>query len=265
MIKLMIEPQPLHIISVYAPEDNKPKQEKEIFFNELKNIGESIPPRKSIVILGDFNARICNEQISGVMQRFNEHIINDNGKLMINLCSLTGLRINNNYFNHKAQHKYTFGNTRGQKSTIDYVVTNRCIPPSEILDVRVLNSADVGSDHGLLLGKFRLKYNFKRKQKHPVRAREKIRVEALWGTTTRDLYRKRLEEKIELHPTTNLDDLNTIWSKLKTNIRTAAMEAVGTTTYKSQGCRKNKTPWFCEKVKNQYRKKREAYLKYLTT
>ncbi|XP_015189704.1 PREDICTED: craniofacial development protein 2-like [Polistes dominula] len=148
----MTEPQPLHIISVYAPEDNKPKQEKEIFFNELESIVKSIPPRKSILILGDFNARIGNEPIFGIMQRFNEHIINDNGKLTINLCSLTWLRINNTYFNHKAQYKYTFGNTRGQKSTIDYVVTNRCIPPSEILDVRVINSAHLGSDHALLLG-----------------------------------------------------------------------------------------------------------------
>lgn len=36
--------------------------------------------------------------------------------------------------------------------------------------------------------------------------------------------RKALEEKLELNPIDNLEKLNIIWSKLKTNIKTGALE-----------------------------------------
>ncbi|KAK5648854.1 hypothetical protein RI129_003746 [Pyrocoelia pectoralis] len=61
-----------------------------------------------MVILGDFNARFGNEIIPMIKQRFNEKVINDNGELLINTCSLNKLRINNTYFNHKDQYTFTF-------------------------------------------------------------------------------------------------------------------------------------------------------------
>lgn len=68
------------------------------------------------------------------------------------------MRINNTYFPHKEQHKYTFNNTKSQKSTIDYVITNRAITPSQILDVRVLTSANMNTDHNFVLYKILLGY-----------------------------------------------------------------------------------------------------------
>lgn len=50
---------------------------------------------------------------------------------------------------------------RGLKSTLDYIVTNRNTHPSTIVDVKTLNSADVGSGHRLLLCKLKLKYRTK--------------------------------------------------------------------------------------------------------
>ncbi|CAG9826601.1 unnamed protein product [Diabrotica balteata] len=66
---------------------------------------------------------------------------------MINFCTNNELRINYTFFDHKEQHKYIFNNTRGQRSMIEYIITNRDIHPSKLIDVRCLNSADVGSDH----------------------------------------------------------------------------------------------------------------------
>ena len=51
------------------------------------------------------------------------------------------------------QYKITWQNTRGQNSIIDYIVSNRKIHPSQILDVRSLNSVDIVSDHSLVLCK----------------------------------------------------------------------------------------------------------------
>ncbi|XP_043498354.1 uncharacterized protein LOC122521574 [Polistes fuscatus] len=153
------------------------------------------------------------------MQRFNEQTLNENGKLMIDFCSLNGFRITNTFFNHKEQHNY--------------------IPSSEILDVRTLNSADVGSDHSLLLGKFRIKCHHKRKDQSHVTNEETIKIDTFWDTTTRELYKRRLREKIELNPADNRDEVNTIWLKLKTNIKSAAIEALGTKTAESYNAYKN--------------------------
>lgn len=43
--------------------------------------------------MGDFNSRIGNTPISGIMQRFNEETINDNGDMLIAFCSQNELRI----------------------------------------------------------------------------------------------------------------------------------------------------------------------------
>ncbi|XP_043496495.1 craniofacial development protein 2-like [Polistes fuscatus] len=240
LLKLLTDSSPLNILSIYAPDENKAKQKREDFYKELERIIESLPPRERVVILGDFNARIGHQPIPGIRQRFNEQTLNENGKLMIDFCSLNGFRITNTFFNHKEQHKYTFSNTRGQRSTIDYILTNSYIPSSGILDVRTLNSADVGSDHSLLLGKFRIKCQHKRKDQSHVTNEETIKIDTFWDTTTRELYKRRLREKIELNPADNRDEVNTIWLKLKTNIKSAAIEALGTKKCKKRGVAKIK-------------------------
>ena len=77
-------------------------------------------------------------------------LTNENGELLIDSCAINELRTNNTYFPHKQQHKYTFTNTRDQKSMIDYLITNMTITPSEVIDVRALSSVDIGTDHNLL-------------------------------------------------------------------------------------------------------------------
>lgn len=66
---------------------------------------------------------------------------------MTNFYSFNELRINNIFLDHKGQYKYTFENSRGHRSTRDYTVINRKIHPTQIVDVRTLNSAYVGSEH----------------------------------------------------------------------------------------------------------------------
>jgi hypothetical protein len=78
------------------------------------------------------------------------------------LCA-NNLRINNTFFHHKPQHKYTWENTRGYRSTIDYILTNKNIYPSQILDVRSMTIAETGSDHRLVPGKLRLKLKCKQR------------------------------------------------------------------------------------------------------
>ena len=72
-----------HIISVYAPDINKPKQEREHFYQELQQLLDKLNTKEDIYILRDFNARIGNDTIGGVKSRFNENVKNENDELLI--------------------------------------------------------------------------------------------------------------------------------------------------------------------------------------
>lgn len=108
-----------HIYSVYAPDIIKSQKKKEDFYDLMQAYIDNIPKKDETVILGDFNAGIGNKVINGIKNRLNEDILNDNGDMMISFCSMNELRINNTFYPHKPQHKYTFENTMGQKSTLD--------------------------------------------------------------------------------------------------------------------------------------------------
>lgn len=80
IVEMRTEHQKLHKISMYTLEANKPKEEQETFYYQLQNIIESLPQYDSIIMLGDYNARIGNKMIPGVKQRFSDDVLNENRK-----------------------------------------------------------------------------------------------------------------------------------------------------------------------------------------
>lgn len=258
-VTLNTERGTLNILSVYAPDINKTKEDRENFYEKLEDTLNKIPPNEKTFVMGDFNARIGNTAVPGVMQRFNEDVINGNGEMLLTTCAQYELRINNTFFNHKPQYKYTFENTREQKSMIDFVITNRNIHPTEILDVRVLTSANATTEHGLVLCKYRNKITPQRKK--PVEYATKFNIESFNNESTVQLYEERLKGKVEINPIKELDNVNQAWEKIKSNLLSSATEALGTRKINING-RKNDKPWFTEEVKELAKEKREAYITY---
>lgn len=258
-ISLKTKTERTYFISVHAPDISKPKEERISFFEELQQVLDEIPKNSKVFILGDLNSRIGNTAIPGVMQIFNENVTNNNGEMLITLCAQNELRINNTFYAHKKQHKYTFGNTRDQNSVIDYIISNRTIHPSQILDVRTLTTANVGTEHGLVLCKYRCHINHQKK-KPPVNI-EKFNIEALNNDSTKLLYKNRLEGKMASNPITEDEDIESSWNKIKTNIIESAKEALGTRKVNINGQRNNK-PWFTEEVKTLSKEKKDAYIRY---
>ena len=250
----------IQIISAYAPDISKPKEERRSFYEELQSIVDLIPSHHRIILMGDLNARVGNEIINGVKQRFNEHTSNDNGDLLTDFCAQNNFRINNTYFDHNLKYKYTFMNSLGQQSVIDYIITNRLFLPTEILDVRTLNSANIGSDHALLLCKVRTHFQIKRKEtSEPI---EKLNIESLSYESTRELYCKRLQGKIDQNPVLEEDNVETGWNKLKVNIMKAVDEAIGRRKIRNTSRGRNKTPWLTDEFKEITKEKKEAFLCY---
>ncbi|XP_019765820.1 uncharacterized protein LOC109541399 [Dendroctonus ponderosae] len=225
---------------------SKPTEESEIFYKKLQNTVNKINNGHKIVILGDLNARIGNEKMRGVKQRFNEAVINKNGELLIDFCARNEMRINNTFFSHQNQHKYTFNNTRGQRSTIDFIITNRVITPSQVLDVRALTSANIGTDHNLILFKILL---------------ERPQTARVHRKSTRTLFESRPTNKLERCNIAPNWDIEGHWLKIENFIEQAAEEAIGKRKININANNRTK-PWFCQEVKQLADIKRSSYLKY---
>jgi endonuclease/exonuclease/phosphatase family metal-dependent hydrolase len=258
-VTLSINNTSVHLISIYAPDICKPREETEEFYNKLQDTIEHLPSSDKVIILGDFNARIGKHEIQGIKQRFNEDVLNENGVQLIDFCSRNEMRINNTFYPHKEQHKYTFINTRNQKSTIDYIITNRQIHPSQISDVRALTSANVGTDHHLILCK--LKMAKPPKKLTSPKYIEKYNLEALDVKNTHSIYQNTISHKIANNQIKEENNVEEAWSKIRKNIDDAAEEILGKRKINTNAVNR-KTPWFTDEVKQLAEEKRKSYLSY---
>ena len=79
------------LLSLYAPDISKSKEQREEFYEDLQNVIDQIPKDALLIMMGDMKARVRNMPVPGVKQRFNEGEINDNGDLLTNFCSMNSL------------------------------------------------------------------------------------------------------------------------------------------------------------------------------
>lgn len=173
----------ISIVQGYAPTNDTEAEEKGEFYDTLQSTIDKIPKKDLVIIMGDFNAKIGNDNTGreGVMGRQGEGEMNSNGELFVEMCAFNSMVIGGSIFPHKRIHKTTWvspdHNTENQ---IDHICLSKRFRRS-VQDVRVYRGADVASDHHLVVATLRLKprkyntrnpkvaprYNIKLLQDHP--------------------------------------------------------------------------------------------------
>ena len=110
-----------------------------------------------MVVMGDMNARVgCDTSIwDEVLGRNGEEVCNNNGRRLLQFSSEHNLGVSNTWFPHKRIHKYTW-ECRGRelRSIIDYVLI-RMEARKQIVDVKVVRGAEIGSGHYLVIMKMK--------------------------------------------------------------------------------------------------------------
>lgn len=106
-------------------------------------------PTEKLFIISDYKSKMGRNIIPGVMQKYDENVTNNNGKMFLSRCTQNELCINKIF-----PTKNTFANIRNQKYAIDYIITNIEVSLNQILNVRVLSLTNIGTQKGLVLCKY---------------------------------------------------------------------------------------------------------------
>jgi len=147
------------MIQSYAPTAVAEDAERQEFYVQLNEILKKKQKKKDITILGgDLNAKVGQDNVGleHIMGRHGLGERNENGQLFVDFCASHDLVIGGTIFPHKDCHEVTWASPDHKtENKIDHVAVGRQWRLS-LLDVRNKRGADIGSDHHLVVAKFRM-------------------------------------------------------------------------------------------------------------
>ena len=159
MISVRFQGKPFNItvIQVYVPTSNVEDAEVERFYEDLQDFLELTPKKVVLFIIGDGNTKVGSQEIPGVTDKFGLAVQNESGKRLMEFCQENALVITNTLFQQHKRRLYTWTSPDGRhQNQIDYILCSQR-DRSSIQWAKTRLEADCGSDHELLIAKFRLK------------------------------------------------------------------------------------------------------------
>ena len=171
MISVCHQGKPFNItvIQVYAPTSNAEEAAVERFYEDLQDLLELTPKRDALFIIGDWNTNVGSQETPGVTSKSGFGIWNEAGQRLIEFCQENALVIANTHFQQDKRRLYTWTSLDGQhQNQTDYILCSQRWR-SSIQSAKTRLGADCGSDHELLIAKFRLKLKKVGKTTRPFR------------------------------------------------------------------------------------------------
>ena len=124
---------------------------------DLQDLLELTPQKDALFIIGDWNTKVGSQAIPEVTGKFGLGMRNEAGQRLIGFCQENALVIANTLFHQHKRRLYTWTSPDGQyQNQTDYVLCSQRWR-SSIQSAKTRLGAACGSDHELLIAKFRLK------------------------------------------------------------------------------------------------------------
>ena len=158
MISIHFQGKPFNktVIQVCAPTSNAEETEVERFSEDLQDLLELALKKYVLFIIGDWNAKVGNQETPGVTGKFGLGVVNEAGQMLIEFCQENTLVTANTLFQQHKRGLYTWTSPDGQcRNQIDYILCSQRWR-SSIRSAKTRPGADCGSHYGLLIVKFRL-------------------------------------------------------------------------------------------------------------
>ena len=146
-----------HSNPVYTPTTNAEEAEVERFYDDLQDFVELTPRKDVLFMIVDWNAKVGSQEIPGVTGKLGLGVPNEARQRITEFCQKNALVIANTLFQQHKRRLYTWTSPDGQRQNqIDYILRSQRWR-SCIQSAKTRLGADCGSDHELLIAKFRLK------------------------------------------------------------------------------------------------------------
>ena len=156
-VRLQDKPFNITVTQVYAPTSNSEEAEVEQFYEDLQDLLELTPKKDFLFIIGDWNAKVGSQETPGVTGKFGLGVQNEAGQRLIEFWQESTLVIANTLFQQHKRRLYARTSPDGQhRNQTDYILCSQRWK-SPIQSTKTRPGADCGSDHELLITKFRLK------------------------------------------------------------------------------------------------------------
>ena len=171
MISVCFQGKPFNVtvIQAYAPTSNAEEAEVEWFYEDLQDLLELTPKKDVYFIIGEWNVKAGSQETPGVRGKFGLGVQNEEGQRLTEFSQENVLVIANTLFQQHKRRLDTWTSPDGQhRNKIDYILySQRWRSPIQSAKTRL--GADCGSDHELLIAKFRLKLKKEGKTIRPFR------------------------------------------------------------------------------------------------
>ena len=215
---------------------------------------------ENVVILGDLNARVGDEEIDGVVGKNGVPGVNESGERMIEMCIERELVVGNTFFEKKDIHKYTWVRiVEGRvvdKALMDYVLVSRKVL-HRLLDVRVLRGVGSGmSDHFLVEGRLRVGGRM-RMNRRMGESRLTLKVSEFEKRDRCVEYQARIASEWEVIKEQEVGDVEKEWQRFKSVVVKCAEDVCGMRRV-GGGVRRG-GEWWCEETRLAVREKRLAF------
>ena len=124
------KPFNITVIQVSAPTSNDEEAEVEWFYEDLQDLLELTPKKKSffsvmkiLFLTGDWNTKVGSQEIPRVTGKFCLGVQNEAGQRLIEFCQENALVIANTLFQQHKRRFYTWTSPDGQyRNQIDYIL-----------------------------------------------------------------------------------------------------------------------------------------------
>ena len=128
MISVHFQGNPFNIIviQVYAPTSNAEEAEAERLYEDPQDLLELTPKKDVLFIIGDWNAKVGNQETPGVTGKFGLGEWNEAGQSLIEFCQGNALVIANTLFQQHKRRLYTWTSPDSQhRNQIDYILCSQ--------------------------------------------------------------------------------------------------------------------------------------------
>ena len=228
----------VHVVVCYAPTFRSSRDAKNDFFDSLQEVILSVPTQDSLIILGDFNARvgaeICDDGWYGTRGPHGVGTVNEAGAELLQFLACNSLTVCNTWFMKRNIHKCTWQHPRSKRwHCIDYAMV-REQDLSNCTDCHVIRGAECSTDHNLVCLTYRIRSSACHKRaKRPVKfdvqqlVKHSCMTEAQRAATckTREQYATSVAS--ELRSWNHDGCVEDKWSAVKSAIVTSAEKHLG--------------------------------------